>query len=488
MREEANKELRTSRNGLHAWLEDRLEVDSIWRALFLRHVPLGVNWLYTLGFASIAVFIIQAVTGIVLALYYAPTPDHAYDSVQYIMNELPFGQIIRGLHHWGASAMVVLVVVHMLVVFGMAAYKYPRELTWVVGVFLLLVTFAFGFTGYLLPWDEKAYWATTVGTNMVGTIPVIGGLGVRVVRGGAELGALTLTRFYAAHVMLLPNAILALIAIHLFMVIRQGVSVPPRLWDRMIVDPTRNAIRGAGTLRDRLTPGEYRRRYEQFKALGRPFFPDAIFEDSVAAVLVTLIVVSLAVMYGAPLESQADPTNTAYVPRPEWYFMFLFEMLKYFPGNLEWFGVVVIPGLGVLLLLVLPYIGGGHLRSPRYRPIGMTVASVAIVAVIVLTLLAFQSTPLSEVKGAKASLSPAESAGRQLVQKQGCTACHAVNGQGGQSGPSLEGIGSRRDPAYISSYIEDPKSVNPGATMPAFSPQVTKEQADQMAQYLSTLK
>lgn len=208
-------------------LDERLGVRAVWAAIMDRHIPRSVNWWYTLGSASLFVFTLQAVTGIFLANYYVPTPDHAYDSVQYINSEVIFGQFVRGLHHWGASAMVVLVVAHMLRIIVMGAYKYPREFTWVVGVFLLLLTFGFGFTGYLLPWDEKAYWATTVGTNMAGTMPVIGGFVLRVLRGGSDLGAVTLARFFAFHVLLLPALITILIGVHLFMVIKIGISGAP---------------------------------------------------------------------------------------------------------------------------------------------------------------------------------------------------------------------------------------------------------------------
>jgi len=211
------------------WVDERIEIRSIWDALFERHIPVGVNWWYTLGSATLFVFILQAVTGMFLAMYYSPSPDHAYDSIQFIMNEVMFGRVIRGLHHWGASAMVCLVTAHMLRVFIMGAYKYPREMTWVAGVVLLLLTLGFGFTGYLLPWDEKAYWATTVGTNMAGTVPYVGDFLFKVTRGGAELGAVTLTRFYAIHMLILPATTLIVVAVHLFMVIKQGISAPPNL-------------------------------------------------------------------------------------------------------------------------------------------------------------------------------------------------------------------------------------------------------------------
>jgi quinol-cytochrome oxidoreductase complex cytochrome b subunit len=169
----------------------------------------------------------QAITGILLTLYYVPDPTHAYDSVVYITTQLPMGWFIRGLHHWGASAMVVLTVAHLLRVFFLGAYKYPREVTWITGVFLLLIVIGFGFTGYLLPWDQRAYWATTVGTRIIGVAPVIGDWLLRVARGGSELSAVTLARFFGTHVWILPASLLTLVGIHLYLVIRIGISAVP---------------------------------------------------------------------------------------------------------------------------------------------------------------------------------------------------------------------------------------------------------------------
>ncbi|MEK7847641.1 MAG: cytochrome b N-terminal domain-containing protein [Chloroflexota bacterium] len=218
-------------NQAYQWVDERVGLTELLMALFKRLIPKGVGLWYTIGFASVLVLINQFVTGALLAMYYAPTPDHAYDSILYISNEVTLGSVIRGLHHWGASAMVVLAVLHGIVVFATAAYKYPRELTWIIGVFMLLVVLAFSFTGYLLPWDEKAYWATTVGTNMAGTAPYFGDSVLRALKGGSELGAMTLLRFYSLHTMLLPAILLLLAGAHLFLVVRQGVSVPPGLWE-----------------------------------------------------------------------------------------------------------------------------------------------------------------------------------------------------------------------------------------------------------------
>ena len=213
------------------WLEERTGLRQVWEAIFLRKMPARLGWAYTLGSATLFVFGLQVLTGMFLAMYYSPSPDHAYDSVQYIMNEVAFGSVVRGLHYWGASAMVVLVVLHLLRVFVMGAYKFSREITWTVGVVLLLLTLGFSFTGYLLPWDEKAYWATTVGTRIAGVAPVIGDVILKVMRGGEELSAVTLARFFGAHVWILPAGLLGLMGLHMFLVVRNGISAVPRRED-----------------------------------------------------------------------------------------------------------------------------------------------------------------------------------------------------------------------------------------------------------------
>jgi quinol-cytochrome oxidoreductase complex cytochrome b subunit len=208
------------------WLDERVGWRSVWEAIFLRNLP-KTNWFYTLGSATLFVAVNQAVTGILLTIYYVPTPDHAYDSVQYITMQVPAGWLIRGLHHWGASAMIILTVLHMIRVILYGSYKFPREVTWFTGVILLLVVIGFGFSGYLLPWDQKAYWATTVGTLIAGTPPLIGDWILRLVRGGEGLTAITLARFFGIHVWVLPATLILLLAIHMFLVIRNGISAKP---------------------------------------------------------------------------------------------------------------------------------------------------------------------------------------------------------------------------------------------------------------------
>lgn len=212
--------------GWFAWLDERLDLTTIYRLTLDRMVP-KVNWWYTLGSATLFVFTMQIITGMFLIVYYTPSPDHAYDSINYIMTGVPFGNLIRGIHHWGATLMVVLVFLHMLRVFYMAAYRYPRELTWVIGVFLFVSTIGMGFTGYLLPWNERSFFATVVGTNIAGLVPYIGDFIKRILRGGEAVNALTLSRFFAIHVWILPSIMIALVAIHLYLVVRLGISNPP---------------------------------------------------------------------------------------------------------------------------------------------------------------------------------------------------------------------------------------------------------------------
>jgi len=211
---------------LFAWLDERLGLNDLYKAVLDRPEPRG-NWWNTLGSASMCLFVMQALTGIFLSVYYTPSPDHAYDSIQYIMNGVAFGWLIRGIHHWGASLMVLVVFVHMIRVFVTASYKYPRELTWMIGVGLLLSTLGMGFTGYLLPWNQKAYWATTVGTSIAGSVPWIGTFILKALRGGPDLSALTLGRFFAAHIWMLPAALAGLMGVHLFLIIKHGESPFP---------------------------------------------------------------------------------------------------------------------------------------------------------------------------------------------------------------------------------------------------------------------
>jgi ubiquinol-cytochrome c reductase cytochrome b subunit len=465
---------------LGQWLEERAGTSTFARAVFLRNVPLGVGVLYTLGFAAAFVFVVQLLTGIVLALYYAPTPDHAYDSVTFIADRVAFGRVVRGLHHWGSSAMVVLMVAHLVVVYTLAAYKRPREVTWLLGIGLLVVTLAFSFTGYLLPWDEKAYWATSVGTNMAGTVPFVGDFLLRVARGGTELGAATLTRFYAVHTLVLPGALMLLLAGHLALVIRNGVSVPPSLWnaEREAADRLRQQEAVSGYQADAA-------RYAVFKRAGRPFWPDIIAEDLIVATVVFVLLLILALAVGAPLEAPADPTNTSYVPRPEWYFLFLFQLLRYFPGELEWIGVALLPGLAFLALVLVPFLDRSTERRLSHRPIATTISVLLATGVGFLTTTAVLSGPSTAADEGGIRLTAAQVVGRTHY-RQFCASCHGPSGEGTADAPPLVETAAVRDAAYIHSYIEEPQRMSRSALMPSFIGQMTHQEVEETAQYVKT--
>ncbi len=334
---------------LGSWLDERLATRSLIAKFLYRRLPKAVGWPHTLGSATSFLLSVQIVTGIFLAFYYVPSVEHAYGSVEYISTQLPFGALVRGLHRWSASLVVILVTLHLLRVFFMGAYKYPRQATWIVGVLLLGVIAAFAFTGYLLPWDQKAYWATVVGTHIPEWAPGVGGAVAQLLKGGPDVGVRTLGRFYAFHTLFLPALLVVLVAVHLFMVIRQGIAPPP--------------VGRWATIRRQ----DYQRLYEESKAEGRTFMEHLVRDGSVALGLL-LLATWLAWRFGAPLEEVADPTTTTYVPRPEWYFYFLFELLWLFKGPWTVIPTFWIPVLGFVALLVLPLLDRGPARNPLRRP------------------------------------------------------------------------------------------------------------------------
>lgn len=306
---------------LFDWLHARTGHRAVIRAIVDEPLPPGTGWLFTLGSVLLALLAIQALTGAFLALYYAPTPDHAYESVRFI-REGAAGRLVHGLHYFGASFLVVAAALHMLRVIMFGSYKPPREVTWLSGLALLLLILAFALTGYLLPWDQRAYWATVVTINIARLAPGAGDFVAGLMQGGASIGALTLSRWYAVHVIFLPAALLVLVAAHLVLMRRQGISGPVRPRD------------------------------------GHPsvFYPVQAARD-VTVILGVVIALMLFAWNGAPPpEGPADPTDATYVPRPEWYFLGLFQLLKYFPGQWEVVGAIILPTLLGAGLALLPWL------------------------------------------------------------------------------------------------------------------------------------
>ena len=347
---------------MRQFLSERLPLAEF-SAHLRKPLPKHINLLFSLGSLAMFLLLLQAATGAFLAFYYSPSPEHAHNAVTYISEEVPFGAFVRGLHHWGASALVIIVVLHLLRVVLYSSYKAPRELTWIFGVLLLLIVLGFGFTGYLLPWDEKAYWATVVGVEIASTAPGLGDFVAKVLRGGTEIGAVTLSRFYALHTIWLPWLAFGLVGVHLFFVRYYGSSGTPQN-----------------------TPEEMK--------TGKPFYPDQVFEDVVGMLILFVILAVIALSVPVPLEDVADPTNADYDPRPEWYFLFLFQLLKYFQGPFEIIGTFVIPTVGMLLLLFLPFLDRSERAVLWKRPVALTVTSICVVGIVVLTILGGTSKKL----------------------------------------------------------------------------------------------
>jgi ubiquinol-cytochrome c reductase cytochrome b subunit len=448
------------------WLDERTGWRKLKAALLDRKIPKGVNWLYTLGSLLAFLFVLQAVTGILLAMHYSPSPDHAYQSVVYFQNEVFMGRFIRGLHRWGASAMVLVAFLHMLRVYFMAAYKHPREATWLSGVALLLVVVGFGFTGYLLPWDQKAYWATMVGSKIAGQTPLIGAYVGKIMKGGEDLGALTLTRFYALHMLVLPAALLGMVAVHLFLVVWHGISANPRRFGKD-------------------APKDWHKQdhdhYVAMKERGQSFFPYVVAKDMAVIMVVLAVLVVLAKHLGAELEPLADPTDIHYNPRPEWYFLFLFQLLKAFPGSLETVATVVLPGLGVGFLLTLPFWDTSARRHPLERPVLTTLGVLVVAGIGALT---FQGVMAPNTNAAMAR-DPQVEAGRRKFTELRCQSCHSINGSGGLVGPALDLEGAKREKDWLAGHFRDPQSLKPGSKMPNFK--LLDSEVEVLVAYMSSL-
>jgi len=406
------------------WFDARTRHRTVRHVLLDEEIPAGTGWLFTLGSVLLALISIQLLTGAFLTLYYAPTPDHAYESVRFISSTTA-GRLVRGLHHFGASFLVVFLVLHLLRVVVFASYKPPRELTWLSGLALLGLVLGFALTGYLLPWDQRAYWATVVTINISKLSPGIGDLIAGVLQGGSTIGALTLTRWYAAHVIFLPTLLVLLIVAHIVFMRLQGSSGPMR------------------------------------PKAGRPFpfYPYQAFRDTVVVTAVLLAVVALAWRGMPPLEGPADPTDASYIPRPEWYFLGLFQLLKYFPGKWEVVGAMIVPGIAAAFLALLPWIDRGPARHPRQRPLIMSLVAAGLLSVIALTALGWRDRPMN---AAPDQWTMREIGGRAIAGYSGCAKCHSPNG----IADPLESVALQRDAEWVAGHAVDPEMLVAGLREP----------------------
>jgi len=457
-----------------------------------RELPKGVGWLNTLGPVALALIAIQGVTGAFLAMYYSPHPDAAHETMRYIDHVLPMGRVVHGLHHYGDSAIVLAVFLHLLRVYFQGAYKPPRELVWITGVLLFGLVIGFGFTGALLPWDQKAYASTQVRTQFPAGIPFLGPMIQQLMRGGKDIGALTLTRFYAIHMLLLPMLLIPLVQVHLALAWRKGPTPP-----------------GARVGEEAAASG------------GRPV-EQHLLRNAVAILIAFSIVLGLAVLRPVELEFKANPADATYSPRAEWYFLFLFQFLRDFAsipvlGKLpEWAIAGGIPAVVMGFLILAPWIDRGPERRPSKRPLMTGIMVVGLVAIVGLTVRAYSllhpnATPGNSLYGhftqggEKGDIPPnlvkAGKAAFATSKPVPCATCHKAYADfSAGAGPEMSGYGLKTfltdvpghpELATMPFYDRFVKYVRgdirqPNSKMPMYPVEVlSDEQLDAIAAYVS---
>ncbi len=454
------------------WLNDRTGLVDMLAPLASHPVPPNTGWSYVFGSAVLISFVIQMVTGVVLATLYVPSSSEAYQSLKFITDTATLGAIVRGMHYWGASAMILFIGAHMIRVFLTGSYKFPREMSWISGVGLLFLTVGMGFTGQLLRWDQNAVWSIVVGAEQAGRAPLVGDWLARLLLAGGTLSSITLSRFFVIHVFVLPGVIIATVGFHIYMVIRNGISEPPV----------------PGRLVDQRS---YRVWYtSMLESKGIPFWPGAAWRDVIFGVVVLLGVVFLAWWIGPPVIGRPpDPTIIDAQPRPDWYLLWYFAVLALLPHGAEDYVIILGPLLAVLVLLLLPIVFPTGERSPRKRP--WAVASVLAIVVSVAVLWRagvqadwspdFSAQPLPDsVIGAAAG--PVH-LGAGLFATRGCLYCHRVSGYGGRRGPDLTTVGDRLTEQQMIIRV-----LNGGYNMPGFGGILSAKELDQVVAFLKSRK
>jgi ubiquinol-cytochrome c reductase cytochrome b subunit len=527
------------------WIEQRTGWRSALTRFAAEEIPASCGWAQVFGSVTLFLFLTQVFTGVLLTLNYAPSPGEAYESVLYITRSVASGRMIRGLHHWGASMMIVVLVLHASQVFLYGAYKKPREALWITGVLMSFLILSFGLTGYLLPWDNRAYWGTIVVTQIAGQVPVIGAYLQTMLGAKNGIGAVTFSRFYAMHTVILPAATALLAILHIGLVRRHGVT--PAADDG--VQPKKR------------------------------FYPEQVFRDCTAIFVAFVLLFLAAAFLDLPLERVADPTDSAYTPRPEWYFLFLFQTLKLFQGRAELVGSILLPTLAVCVLIAIPFLDRSQVRRVKERTLAAGTLLLCLAAWSSLTIAAVRGTPTtrgvtalsarsakivrisaeelaalgyfrqqdctrchnllegepkpgptlaghqslrsgvwledhlkgSELTNSKPSLSTPQlnallvflprltpekafeladapatlTAGADAYVSHLCASCHRLNGEGGDSGPPLNGLAARRSPDWVRGHFRSPRTFSPGTIMPAYH--LSKLEEDTLVSYLYQL-
>jgi ubiquinol-cytochrome c reductase cytochrome b subunit len=457
------------------WFDQRLQLAAPIRAVAEHPVPRNTaSWWYVFGSAALTVFLLQVVTGILLALIYVPSAGEAWSSLQALNQSVTLGWFIRAMHGWGSNFMVALVLIHMVQVFLFGAYKFPRELTWIVGVFLLLMTLGMAFSGQVLRFDQDAYWGLGIGASIVSRVPLVGPTMVRLMLGGPIIAGATLSRFFALHVFVIPGLLIGFVALHLLMVVKLGINdwpMPGRLVKRATYLTEYHAL----TKRD-----------------GAPFVPYAVWKDMFFAAFVVLAVAACALYFGpfGPT-GRPDPTIIQTVPKPDYFFLWLYALLSLLPPSLETPALLIGPVIVIVALLLLPFLSGEGEKSWRRRPIAvLTVLLIAITLGTFTHLAGF--TPWSPHMNAWSGdpvpdqflhgTTALERQGALVFQVKQCRNCHSLGNTGGQRGPALDAVAVRLTGDQLIRQV-----IQGGGNMPAYGKNLTPAETTALVAFLRTL-
>jgi ubiquinol-cytochrome c reductase cytochrome b subunit len=460
---------------IYRWLEQRVQLEASIKDAVLHPVPRNTaSWWYVFGSAAFILLMLQVVTGILLAIVYVPSAGQAWSSLNVLNHQIELGWFLRAVHGWGSNFMVAVVLVHMVQVFLFGAYKFPRELTWLVGVFLLLMTLGMAFTGQVLRFDQDAYWGLGIGASISSRIPLIGGRIVQLLLGGPIIAGATLSRFFALHVFVIPGLMLGFAGLHIWMVLKLGINEWP----------------APGRLVRRSTyMAEYRNLTHRD---GLPFVPGALWKDVFFSAAILAAVVVCACVFG-PFGpgGQPDPTIVQTAPKPDFFFLWIYAALAYLPPAMETPFILIAPALGIMILLALPFVAGEGEKSWHRRPVAVLLLSTIAVAWGVLTHLA-RFTPWSPHMEAWSgdpvptrylhSVTPLAREGAQVFQAKQCRNCHSLGGHGGDRGPALDTIAVRMTEDQMIRQV-----LQGGGNMPAYGKNLSPAETTALVSFLKTL-
>jgi ubiquinol-cytochrome c reductase cytochrome b subunit len=458
------------------WFEDRLHLVKIWKATGGHPIPRSsASWFYVFGSMTLLCFTIQVVTGIALSLVYIPSASEAYRSLEFLNYQQELGWFLRAMHYWGSNCMVVCMFFHMTQVFLWGAYKHPRELTWISGVVLLVLTLALSFSGQVMRFDSDAYWGIGIGAAIMGRIPIIGAQMVNLLLGGPIIGTDTLSRFFALHVFVLPGAVLALVSLHLRLVLLKGINEYPKPGVQVRKET-------------------YEKEYEELVHKdGMPFMPNGIGKDIVANGLLLLVIVGLALFIGPKgPEIPADPTQIISEAKPDYPFLWLLSAAALLPNGSEAILFFVMPTIAAVLMFGLPFFSNVGEKHFGRRPVAVIIVLLTYLAIAMLTyagitgpwsphMEAWTSAPMKPefLKGR----SPVELQGALLVQSKQCRNCHVVGEEGGHRGPDLSDVGTRMNESQLIRQV-----IQGGGNMPAYGNNLTPPEVKALVSFLVSLR